>query len=135
MSWNWRASVLTLALCTLGCADNFYGAYKRSHPDWFPTFPASDIGLEETLASVYAPPTGGYQIVVSKLEIYRTDTTPWQAVPAGDLTSAAFVPSDAHDYAIAVLVWCSSEVDLERFNGERASWYLLPKNRVTYYDH
>lgn len=135
MTWKSRVCALALLLDAAGCASNYYGSYKQSHPDWFVVFPTTDIGLEETLASIYAPPTGAYQLVISKLQVYRTSTSPWQMLTEDELKSPGFVPNDRDDYAVAVLVWCSSEVDLERFTGERASWYLLPKNRLAYLDH
>jgi hypothetical protein len=130
-----RIALLVSALCASGCGGTYYATYKGAHPDWFPVFPSNDIGLEETVASLYAPPTGGYQLVIQKLTIVQTDVAPWKEISAAELESGAVASSDAHDYAVAALVWCQSEVDLQRYVGTRASWYLLPKDRMTFYDH
>lgn len=118
-----------------GCASSYYADYQARHPEWIPAFPDSEANLEQTVASLYAPPPIGTQTMLRKLEILRTDLTPWQPISLAELRSGQFESSPDHDYAVIADIICRSRVAFESFQGEKIATYLLPRNRLTALDH
>jgi hypothetical protein len=127
--------VLACAAFAAGCAGNYYRAYQKAHPDWERVFPDQDANLEQTVASLYAPPPIGTQLSIRRLELLRVDADPWQPIPFEDLRSGAYTSSDEADYAVVADYVCESRVDLQRYQGEKVGWYILPKNRLRAFDH
>ncbi len=128
-----------IALMTIlflsGCATNYYDTYKAENPEWSLVFPSTDATLEETVASIYAPPVGAYQRYVQKLKIFDTSTDPWTEIDVASLESGAYQSDKDGSYAVAAEIGCLSNVALERYLGERASWYLLENNKISAFDH
>jgi hypothetical protein len=118
-----------------GCAGNYFREYQQAHPDWVFVFPDSEANLEQTLASLYAPPPLGVQLSIRRLEILRIDTEPWQSVPFQGLRTGAITSSNAESYAVIAHFTCRGRVDLQSYYGEKVAWYLLPDNRLRAFDH
>ena len=127
--------LLACAIAASGCAGNYFRAYQETHPDWAFVFPDRDANLEQTVASLYAPPPIGTQLSIRRLELLRVDTEPWQPIPFEQLRSGAYVSTDEADYAVVADYVCQSRVDLQRYHGEKIAWYLLPGNRLGAFDH
>jgi hypothetical protein len=126
---------LVLALGLPACAGNYFRAYQKAHPDWVFVFPDQDTNLEQTVASLYAPPPLGTQLSIRRLEILRVDAEPWQPIPFEELRSGGYVSTDDADYAVVANVSCVGRVDLQSYRGEKVAWYLLRKNRLRAFDH
>ncbi len=127
--------LLACALAFVGCAGDYFRTYQHAHPDWVFAFPDRNANLEQTVASLYAPPPTGTQLTIRRLEILRLDTEPWQPIPFDELRSGRYVSSDGADYAVVADYVCESRVDLQRYHGEKIGWYLLRKNRLLALDH
>ena len=133
-----RAASLLLSVAALlasACAGNYFRSYQKTHPDWVFAFPDTEANLEQTVASLYAPPPIGTQLSIRRLEILRVDREPWQPIAFDELKSGRFVSSDEMDYAVVADFTCSSRVDLQRYEGEKIGWYLLRRNRLRAFDH
>jgi len=129
------AAALACAALLAGCAGNYFRTYQKAHPEWVFVFPDPDANLEQTVASLYAPPPIGTQLSIRRLEILRVDPEPWQAIPFEDLRDGRFASSDDADYAVIANYTCRSRVDLQSYHGEKVGWYLLPRNRLGAFDH
>jgi hypothetical protein len=127
--------LLACALGLAGCAGSYFRAYQAGHPDWVFAFPDSEANLEQTVASLYAPPPLGTKLVIRRLEILRLDTEPWQPISFDELRSGRYVSTDEADYAVVADYVCDSRLDLQRYHGEKIGWYLLRKNRLRALDH
>lgn len=130
----WLA-LLLFALAPAGCAGNYFRAYQRAHPDWVFVFPDPEANLEQTVASLYAPPPIGTQLSIRRLEILRVDTEPWQPIPFEELRNGGYTSTDEADYAVVANYTCRGRVDLQSYYGEKVGWYLLPSNRLAAFDH
>jgi hypothetical protein len=128
-------ALLACALCLGGCAGNYFRSYQKTHPEWVFAFPDTEANLEQTIASLYAPPPLGTQLSVRRLDILRVDQEPWQPIPFEELRSGRFVSSDEADYAVVADFNCSGSVDLQHFRGEKIGYYLLRRNRLRAFDH
>jgi hypothetical protein len=129
--------VACVAALTLSgaCAGNYFRDYQNAHPDWVFAFPDSEANLEQTVASLYAPPPLGTQLSIRRLEILRTDSDPWQAIPFEELRSGRLTSADDASYAVVAHFTCRGRVDLQVYQGEKVAWYLLPENRLRAFDH
>jgi len=132
-----KRSVILLACATVlaGCAGNYFRSYQKAHPDWVFVFPDPEANLEQTVASLYAPPPIGTQLSIRRLEILRVEAEPWQAIPFEDLRSGRYVSADEAHYAVVANFTCRGRVDLQSYYGEKVGWYLLPSNRLAAFDH
>jgi hypothetical protein len=126
---------LVLVFVLPACAGNYFRAYQKAHPEWDFVFPDLGANLEQTVASLYAPPPLGTQLGVRRLEILRVDTEPWQPIAFDALRSGDYASTDEADYAVIVNYHCIGRVDLQTYQGEKVAWYLLPQNRLRAYDH
>lgn len=129
------AAALACSALVAGCAGSYFRTYQKTHPDWVFAFPDPDANLEQTIASLYAPPPIGTQVSIRRLEILRVDVEPWQAIPFEDLRDGRFASSDEADYAVVADTTCRSRVDLQTYQGEKVAWYLLRRNRLRAFDH
>lgn len=128
------ASFIALCLCA-GCAGNYFRQYQRAHPDWVFAFPDSEADVEQTVASLHAPPPLGTQLSIRRLEILRVDVEPWQPIPFEELQSGRFAAAGDATYAVIAHFTCRGRVDLQIYQGEKIGWYLLPENRLRAFDH
>jgi len=128
-------SFLVCAIALSACAGNYFRAYQKAHPDWVFVFPDQDASLEQTVASLYAPPPIGTQLSIRRLEILRVDTEPWQPIAFEELRSGRYASTDEADYAVVANYTCRARVDLQSYYGEKVGWYLLRKNRLRAFDH
>ena len=129
-----RVSLVVPLALALGCAANPYDTYKAKNPDWYGEAPTAGASLHETLAGLYAPPVAGYSRFVSKLDVLRFDGGRAVVLTQAQLDEALATDA-AGDYGIVATLGCLSEVDLQRYHGEKVAWYLLPGNRLAAYDH
>ena len=123
------------ALALSGCAGNYFRVYQKAHPDWVFVFPDTEANLEQTVASLHAPPPIGTQLSIRRLEILRVDTEPWQPIPFEELRSGAYASTDEADYAVVANYNCHARMDLQSYQGEKVGWYLLRGNRLRAFDH
>ena len=130
-----RLVLVACALVSSACAGNYFRSYQQAHPDWVFVFPDPGANLEQTVASLYAPPPLGTQLSIRRLEILRVDTEPWQPIPFEELRSGRYATSDEADYAVVANFTCRGRVDLQSYYGEKVGWYLLPSNRLAAFDH
>jgi len=130
------APVLALALA-LGCqTHSYYDEYRASHPDFQALLPNERASLEALLAALYAPPADdGVQVGIRRLEILRVDERPWRSLSFDEIRRGALAPSDAESYAVVADWECRAKVGLKDVRVDRASWYLLPGNRLEAWDH
>jgi hypothetical protein len=126
---------LVLALALPACAGSYFRTYQQAHPDWVFVFPDPDANLEQTVASLYAPPPLGTQLSIPRLEILRVDTEPWQPIAFEELRSGRYASTDEADYAVVANFHCRGRVDLQTYQGEKVGWYLLRRNRLRAFDH
>jgi hypothetical protein len=126
---------LSVAIVLPACSGSYFRAYQEAHPDWEFVFPDQDANLEQTVASLYAPPPLGTQLSIRRLEILRVDQEPWQPIPFEELRSGAYASTDDADYAVVANYHCIGRVDLQKYQGEKVGWYLLRKNRLRAFDH
>src|SRR5687767_8589060 len=126
---------LGVSLLLPACAGNYFRAYQRAHPDWVFVFPDPDANLEQTVASLYAPPPLGTQLSIRRLEILRVDAEPWQPIAFEELRSGRYTSSDEADYAVVAEFHCIGRVDLQTYRTEKVGWYLLRKNQLRAFDH
>ncbi len=127
--------VCTTTLLLSACAGNYFRTYQKAHPEWVFAFPDAEANLEQTVASLYAPPPIGTQLSIRRLEILRVDSEPWQPIAFDALRSGQLVSSDEADYAVVANFTCTARLDLQRYGGEKVGWYLLRKNRLRAFDH
>jgi hypothetical protein len=130
-----RAAWVAVVALLAACSPSYYELYRSRHPDWTGAFPVPGISLTETIAALHAPADGDYQVTVSKLWIFRTDTRLWIPIRSGDSRTRKIAPEETASYAVAAEVWCFSRVGSERYEGRHVSWYLLPGNRLAAWDH
>ena len=124
---------LVLALSATACAGNHYDSYKAKNPDAFLGTPMAGASLHEVLASVYAPPIVATSLFVSKLDVL--DVANGQARLLTEAEVDAAIAGDAPgDYGVVVLVRCLSEVDMQRYGGEKVAWYLLQGGKLVAWD-
>lgn len=131
-----RVTALGAVLSLLGgCTGSYFRAYQAAHPDWVFAFPDDQADLEQTVASLYAPPPLGTQLSIRRLEILRVDAEPWQPIAFDELRSGRFESDDDASYAVIAHFTCRGRVDLQTYQGEKIGWYLLPRNRLRAWDH
>jgi hypothetical protein len=125
---------LALLAFAAGCAGNYYDSWRAQNPDGVITTPSAGVSLHETLASVYAPPVGDYSRFVGKMEVLRLDGSQAAAMTEEEIDVA--VAGDAKgDYAVIALVRCLSEVDMQRYGGEKVAWYVLDDGGLVAWNH
>jgi hypothetical protein len=123
-----------LVLIAVACAANPYDTYKAKNPDWHGEAPTAGASLHETLAGLYAPPVAAYNRFVSKLDVLRLEDGKATLLTEAELE--AVLESDAPgDYGLVATLVCLSEVDLQRYHGEKVAWYLFAENRLVAFDH
>jgi hypothetical protein len=129
------ALVVSLVLAaSLGCAGNYYDSWKAKNPDGMITTPSAGISLHEVLASVYAPPVADYSRFVGKIDVLRFPGG--QAVVLTEQEIDAVIAEDAKgDYAVIALVRCLSEVDMQRYGGEKVAWYVVDDGGLAAWNH
>jgi hypothetical protein len=125
---------LVCLLFALGCAANPYDSYKAKNPDWYGEAPTAGASLHETLAGLYAPPVAAYSRTVQKLDVLRLEAGVARKLGDAELDEALATDAPG-DYGVVATVSCLSEVDMQRYYGEKVAWYLLQGNRLVAWDH
>jgi hypothetical protein len=128
-----RASLVCLAFA-LGCAANPYDTYKAKNPDWYGEAPTAGASLHETLAGLYAPPVAAYSRTLQKVDVLRLADGGASVLGKAELDEVLATDAPG-DYGVVATVRCLSEVDMQRYYGEKVAWYLLPGNRLAAYHH
>ena len=124
---------LVLALSAVACGGNYYDSYKAKNPDAFLGTPMAGASLHEVLASVYAPPIVATTLFVSKLDVLDVSGGQARLLTQAEV-DAAIAGDTAGDYGVVVLVRCLSEVDMQRYGGEKVAWYLLQDGKLVAWD-
>src|SRR5262249_46806904 len=130
-----RRLALVVALLALACASNYYDRYRAQNPEWDGVFPARGATLAETLAGLYAPPVASYSRMIGKLDVLRLGPDGSAIVMTQGEIEGAMAAGDTGDYGVVVTLRCLSEVDMQRYSGEKVAWYVLPHNELGAYDH
>jgi hypothetical protein len=128
------ADAFALALA-LGCASDFHDRYLAEHPGWVPVLPSPGIDVAELVASLQAPPVEDVRLLTLKFVVLRTDVEPWEEHSLDEFTSGAFAPTSDADYAVVQSTSCQSTAQLQSYRDVRTSWYMLPKNKLVFWDH
>ena len=124
---------LVLALLVTACGGNYYDSYKAKNPDAFLGTPMAGATLHEVLASVYAPPIVATTLFVSKLDVLDVSDGQARLLTEAEV-DAAIAGDAAGDYGVVVLLRCLSEVDMQRYGGEKVAWYLLQDGKLVAWD-
>lgn len=124
---------LVLALSVAACGGNYHDSYKAKNPDAFFGTPMAGATLHEVLASVYAPPIVATSLFVSKLDVLDVSDGQARLLTEAEV-DAAIAGETAGDYGVVVLMRCLSEVDMQRYGGEKVGWYLLKDGKLIYWD-
>jgi hypothetical protein len=83
------------------------------------------------LERLRAPPSANYRSVLRRLEVLRFRPDGFDEIPASEIESGAFVPSDGDHIAILALRYCKSTFSY----GEHTSWYLFEADSLVAWDH
>jgi hypothetical protein len=118
---------------SFGCAGNYHDSYKAKNPDAFVGTPMRGASLHEVLASLYAPPIVATTLFVSKLDVLSLEDGQPRLMTKAEV-DAAVAGEAAGDYGVVVLIRCLSEVDMQRYGGEKVAWYLLEGGKLTAWD-
>jgi hypothetical protein len=118
---------------SLGCAGSYYDSYQAKNPDAFVGTPVAGASLHEVLASIYAPPIVATTLFVSKLDVLSLENGSTKLLTKAEV-DAAIAGDAAGDYGVVALVRCLSEVDMQRYGGEKVAWYLLVNGKLTAWD-
>jgi hypothetical protein len=130
-----RVTASIASLLLLACAGSYHDRYAAEHPDWVPVGPSPGQDVAELVASRTAPSPDDIRLLTHKLTILRTDVEPWEEHDLAALESGAFSPSGDADYALIVSTSCQSTEQLQSYREVQTSWYLLPKNKLVFWDH
>lgn len=124
---------LGLALFVASCATGPYEAYRAAHADWDGAFPTQGADLARTVAALYAPGRG-WATTVTQIDAWRLDPQGWVSLDPKALPSGSAQAAGA-DYAVVASLHCASNDGTTQFMRGEIVWYLLPRNRLTAYDH
>jgi hypothetical protein len=128
--------VLAAVATALACQSGYYEEYLAAHPGFDPVLPREGATLPELLAALHAPVrVRTSEVGISKLWIYRSDADPWEEIALESVRSGAIGASEDHDYAVLVALTCKFEAGLQTGETGRGGFYLLPKGRLTAWDH
>jgi hypothetical protein len=129
-----KLALLVLLGSAVGCAGNYYDSWKAKNPDGMITVPSIGSSLHETLASVYAPPVADYSRFVGKIDVLRFEGGSAVAMTPNEI-DLAIADGAKGDYAVVALVRCLSEVDMQRYGGEKVAWYVLEDGGLVSWNH
>lgn len=130
-----RAFALTALAACAGSGD-VVGAYREQHPAWTLRLPTPGIGLEEVLVSLNAPsrfPT--QQVAIARLDVLRFDVDPWESTSYAAIREGAAELEPDRDSVVLVSLRCTFYRGLEPTTVERWGMYLLPRGRLSSWDH
>ena len=124
-----------MTLAVIGCSHPPADEYQEPDEKWFaPMFPRMGASLHETLAGLHASREGDYRVVVQKIEVLRTDVTPWERVEIEDArTSAEF--GKGQSFVVMAHRICTSAIKSRQWAGVYTDWFILTKNRLYAYDY
>jgi hypothetical protein len=113
-------------LVTLFTFTQAQGEQIETHAVGFPRWGAT---LHQTLAGLYGPRTGDHRVLIQKIEVLRTDVTPWQSV---DLDVAREDPEFGAGQSFAIIAHrtCTSAVGMSRNVGRNTDWFMITQNRL-----
>ena len=140
---RWRRAVralpIALALATqLSCAGTYYDRYRSAHPGWEPDFPKLGVGIDEAVASLYAPlDRQNTHALVKRLRILGLGTDPWESIPESSLEDGSFRPDPARLYVVVAEIqcfWSDRRVGYWS-HGEAFAWYLFQELRLAAWRH
>jgi hypothetical protein len=129
-----KLAPLALLVFAAGCAGNYYDSWKAKNPDGMITTPSNGTSLHETLAGVYAPPVADYSRFVGKIDVLRFENGEAVAMTEAEI-DVAIAGEAKGDYAVVALVRCLSEVDMQRYGGEKVAWYVLDDGGLVAWNH
>lgn len=118
------------------CQESYSEAYGARHPGWEAGLPRPGAGLEEVLASLYAPSAvEGIRVEVEQLAIQRADVQPWREISFERIRSGRYASDAAATYAVTAVRVCRATEGLRELRARRVAFYLLPRNRLQSFDH
>lgn len=131
-----RISVALGCAALLGCASGMHEAYSAAHPGWKPDFPRRGVGLEESLASIFAPSEEHRLLTqVQRLRIFDLRPEPWREIALADLEQGRVRPEPDGDYVVVVRIQCSWWTRYRMAYGDAVSWYYFVDDALRAYEH
>jgi hypothetical protein len=122
----------------LSCASTYYDRYRSAHPGWEPDFPKLGVGVDEAVASLYAPlEHEKTHAIVKRLRILGLGSEPWETIPEAALEDGSFRPDPARLYVVATEIdcfWSDRRVGYWS-HGEAFAWYLFQELRLAAWRH
>jgi hypothetical protein len=131
-----KAILLTaMTLAVIGCSHAPAHEYQEPDEKWTaPTFPRRGASLHETLSGLYASRESDFRVVIHKIEVLRTDVTPWERVEVEDARTNAEFGED-QSFAVIAHRICTAAIEMRRWSGMNTDWFMLTKNRLSAYDY
>jgi hypothetical protein len=131
-----RSALLLVVAFTLVGAGHFSSVVRAddSLEDWErPVFPRRGASLHETLSGLHPPREGDYRVLVHKLEVLRTDVSPWEKVDVKHARKHVEF-GEGQSFVIVAHRICSPAIQMNRWGGRSTDWFILRKNRLTAYE-
>jgi hypothetical protein len=97
--------------------------------------PGVGASLAEVLALAGVREDGSFSVDAELQRVARVSEGIWEDVPTRSARRADFAPDAAADYVVVVRRSCRDWAGRERWQDERASWFLLPAGRLAAFDH
>jgi hypothetical protein len=98
--------------------------------------PAPGASLADAIAVVRADEGAGFSVEVSEVRVSKVAGGFWEEVDARRAARPDFVPDAGAVYVVSAKRRCEDwKRPRDRFEAERASWFLLPGGAVAAYDH
>jgi len=97
--------------------------------------PEAGASLAEVLALAGVREDGSFSVDAELQRVSRVSEGVWEDVPARNARRTDFAPDASADYVVVVRRSCRDWAGRERWQDERASWFLLPGGRLAAFDH
>lgn len=139
MGLRWRQPLLVLAAAWLavpGCSWHRPGeADAVAPPAADAAAPQLGASLAEVLALAGVREHGSFSVESELQRVARVSEGIWEDVPARSARRPDFAPDATADYVVVVRRSCRDWAGRERWQDQRASWFLLPGGRLAAFDH
>ena len=127
--------IASMISAVVGCSHELADEYQELDEKWSAqTFPRPGISLHQTLAGLHAPREGDHRVVIHKIEILRTDVTPWKPVEVEEARANSEFGA-GRSFAVIAHRLCTSAIKMQRGSAANSDWFLLTKNRLSAYDY
>jgi hypothetical protein len=132
-----RRALLLAAMTSavIGCSHPPADEYQEADEKWSaPTFPRSGASLHETLAGLYGLRQDDYRVLIHKIEVLRTDVTPWERIEVEDARNDPRF-GEGQSFAVIAHRICTAAIEMRRWRGANTDWFMITKNRLSAYDY